>query len=511
MPRPRTAMRKIRDLLRLKFESKLSNRQIRDALGVPLTTVADQLYRAAAAGLSWPLPEDLDDAALEAMLFKPAPALSSRPVPDWNRVHQELKRSEMTLALLWVEYKEQHPDGYQYSQFCEYYRRWQRQLDVVLRHEHRAGKKLFVDFAGRRIPIYEPDRQRVVLEAEVFVAVLGASNFTYAEALPSQELPHWIAGHVHAFEYFGGVPEIVVPDNLRSGVSKAHRYEADLNRTYEEMATHYRVAVIPARVHRPRDKAKVEVGVQIVERWIVARLRRQRFHSLGELNLAIRGLLEWLNDRPFKKLEGSRRRLFDDLERPLLRALPAEPYKLGTWRTARVNIDYHVELERHYYSVPYQLTRQQVDARLSATTVEIFFKGRRVASHRRSFKKGGFTTDPAHMPAAHRRHLEWTPSRIVSWAKQTGPATAELAHAILESRPHPEQGYRSCMGIIRLGERYGQERIEAACQRALAARALSCRSVESILKTGLDRQPLTPGPARVHRHHANLRGPTYYH
>lgn len=510
MPRPRTAMRKIRDLLRLKFESKLSNRQIRDALGVPLTTVADQLYRAAAAGLSWPLPEDLDDAALEALLFKPVPAASTRPLPDWNRVHQELKRPEVTLALLWVEYKEQNPEGYQYSQFCEHYRRWQRQLDLVLRHEHRAGKKLFVDFAGKRIPIYEPGSERVVLEAEVLVAVLSASNYTYAEALPSQELPHWIAGHVHAFEYFGGTPEIVVPDNLRSGVTKPHRYEADLNRTYEEMAGHYRVAVIPARVYRPRDKAKVEVGVQIVERWIIARLRHRRFYSLGELNVAIRQLLEWLNTRPFKKLEGNRRQLFEDLERPLLRPLPAEPYTFGTWRLARVNIDYHIEVERHYYSVPYQLTHQQVDARFSATTVEVFFKGRRVASHRRSFKKGGFTTDPVHMPAAHRRHLEWTPSRIMNWAKQTGPATAELAHAILESRPHPEQGYRSCMGLIRLGDRYGSERMEAACQRALAARALSCRSVESILKTGLDRQPLTPTPARVHRRHANLRGPAYY-
>lgn len=375
----------------------------------------------------------------------------------------------------------------------------------------RAGEKLFVDFPGQRIPVYDRESGLLRFEAELFVAVLGASNYMYAEAFPSQELPHWISGHIHAFEFLNGCPQIVVCDNLRSGVTRAHRYEPDLNATYQEMAAHYQVAVIPARARKPRDKAKVEAGVLIAERWIMARLRHRTFFDLGELNVAIRDLLEWVNRRPFKKLPGSRQSLFEELERPALKALPQDRYEFGLWKQAKVSIDYHVEVDRHYYSVPYQLVGQVCDIRLSATTVEIFRRGRRVASHVRSYQRGRHSTDPAHMPDAHRRHQEWTPGRILRWAERTGPATAQLTQGILESRPHPEQGYRSCLGILRLGERYGAERVEAACQRALAVRAFSYRSVESILKSGLDRQPLpAQKPAPVHRRHDNLRGAGYY-
>jgi len=504
-------MRKIKEVLRLALGEGLSRRRIGAAVGLPYTTVAHYLERARRAGLGWPLP-DIDDSELEARLFNhAAPPTEIRPLPDWATVHKELRRKGVTLQLLHLEYKEQHPDGYQYTQFCRHYRRWQRHLDAVMRQEYRAGEKLFVDFAGQRIPIYDRETGTLRFEAELFVAVLGASNYTYAEAFPSQELPHWIAAHVHTFEFLAGCPEIVVCDNLRSGVTRAHRYEPDLNATYQEMAAWYRVAIIPSRPRRPRDKAKAEVGCLIAERWIIARLRHRTFYSLGELNVAIRDLVDWLNRRPFKKLPGSRLSLFEELERAVLRPLPTQRYEFALWKQAKVSIDYHLEVDHHYYSVPYQLVGQLCDLRLSASTVEIFQRGRRVASHVRSFQRGRHTTDPAHMPDAHRRHREWTPGRIISWAEKTGPATAQLAQGILESRPHPEQGYRACLGIVRLGDRYGAERVEAACQRALAVRAFSYRSVESILKTGLDRQPLhAERPARLHRHHQNLRGPDYY-
>ncbi len=512
MPRPRSAMRKIREVLRLSLADGLSRRQIGLATGLPYTTVADHLARARAAGLGWPLPDDLDDAALEARLFSSAalPPGPVRPLPDWADVHRELRRKGVTLQLLWFEYKERHPDGYQYTQFVERYRRWARQLDVVMRHEHRAGEKLFVDYPGQTLPITDPETGQIS-PAQLFVAVLGASSYTYATATASQALPDWIGAHVGAFEFFGGVPAIVVPDNLRSGVTRADRYEPEINRTYAELATHYGCAVIPARPYKPRDKAKVEAGVLVAERWILAALRDRTFFSLAEANAAIRERLAWLNERPFKKLPGSRASHFAELDRAALRPLPVRRFEYATWKQATVNIDYHVEVDRHWYSVPYQLVGQKADVRLAATTVEIFVRGRRVASHLRSTRPGRHTTEPDHMPESHRRHLEWSPGRIVRWAEGTGPATGALVAAILASRPHPEQGYRSCLGILRLGRRYGPERLEAAAARALAIGARSYRSVESILRTGLDRQPLPDAaPAAPARRHANVRGGTYY-
>jgi transposase len=513
LPRPRLAMRKVRDILRLALGEGFSRRQVGVSLGIPHTTVADHLRRAEEAGLSWPLPEDLDDKALEALLFPRGPALAKvRPQPDFGHIHKELRRPGVTLMLLWFEYRESHPDGYAYSQFCHHYRLFQRHLDVVMRQEHRAGEKCFVDFPGQRLPIYDRRSAEVAMQAELFVAVLGASNYLFAQAVASQALPHWISAHVAAFEYFGVLPRIVVCDNLRSGVTKAHRYEPEVNATYQEMAAHYKVAIIPTRSYKPRDKAKVEAGVLLAERWILARLRNRRFYSLGEANVAIAELVEVINDRPFKKLDGSRRSLFEELERPVMRPLPATRYDVAAWKLGvKVNIDYHVDVDGHYYSVPYQLVGQRVDVRLAEGTVEAFHSHRRVASHLRSWQRGRHTTDPAHMPESHRRHGEWSPGRIVDWAKRTGPATAEVAEAIMASRPHPEQGYRSCLGIIRLADRYGAERVEAACRRALVVRALSYRSIDSILKCGLDAQPLPEKrPPVVHRDHDNLRGPTYY-
>ena len=514
MPRPRVDMRKIREVLRLALGEELSQRLTSLASGVPQTTVHDYLVRAAAAGLKWPLPGDLDDAGLEALLYPPVlPAGMARPAPDWQRVHAEMRKKGVTLQLLWVEYREAHPgDGYGYSQFANLYRSWRDGIDVSMRQAHPPGEKLFVDFPGDTFPVHDPATGQVAVNAELFVAVLGASSYLYAEAFPSQELMYWVTAHVHCFEALGGCPAIVVSDNLRSAVTSSDRYEPDVNATFAEMAAHYGVAIMPARPYKPRDKARAESGVLLAERWIIARLRDRKFFSLAEANAAIRACVAEINARPFQKLDGSRAELFEQLDRPALRPLPADRYEFATWRKARVSIDYHLAADAHYYSVPYRLARQQVDVRLSAATVEVFHRGQRVASHPRSRQRQRYTTDPAHMPESHRAHAAWTPQRITEWAAGTGPSTAALATAILASRPHPQQGYRAVLGIIRLAGRYGPDRTEAACARALTLRSYSYRSVSSILSTGLDRQPL-PGESPAigpHPAHGNLRGPGYY-
>ncbi|HZD65340.1 MAG TPA: IS21 family transposase [Acidimicrobiales bacterium] len=505
-------MRKIREVLRLRHGEGLSIRRIGRSLGLPHMTVADCLGRAERAGLSWPLPEGMADDCLEARLYGPGrPAGASRPMPDFKAIDVELRRPHVTLALLWLEYREAHPDGYAYSQFCVLYRAYKAHLDLPMRQRHKAGEALFVDFAGTTIPIYDERTGQVSFRAELFVAVLGASNYTYAEALASQKLPHFIAAHVHAFSYFGGCPAIVVPDNLKSAVKRPDRYEADPNATYQDMANHYGIAIIPARRRHPRDKAKAEGGVLLAERWIIARLRNQRFSSIAQANEAIAKLLIWLNDRPFKKLQGSRHSVFVELEAPALRGLPEAAYELARFRKARVNIDYHVEVrdDRHFYSVPYRLVGEVVELRLTAGVVEVLHNGHRVASHLRRHRSG-HTTDPAHMPESHRRHAEWTPSRILSWAARSGPNTRAIAEEILARRPHPEQGYRSCLGIIRLADRYGADRVEAACGRAAFLHAYSYRSVRSILQTGLDKVPVEKPRPVGHPRHDNLRGETEF-
>ena len=513
MPRKRLSMRQVHEVLRLKWAGGLSDRQIARSLGLSRPTVANYVQRAQVTGLSWPLPDGLDEAALERLLFPPPPVKGSLAhlAPDWAHVHQELQRKGVTLLLLWQEYKAVTPEGFQYRWFCQAYRTWANQLDLVMRQHHRAGEKLFVDYAGQTLPIVNRHSGEVH-EAQVFIAVLGASNYTYAEATWTQSLPDWMGAHVRAFAALGGVPEVVVPDNLKAAVHHPHRYEPELNRTYGEMAAHYRVAIIPARSARPRDKAKVEVGVQVVERWILARLRHHTFFSLAEANGAIQQILPELNTRSFKKLPGSRQSLFEALDRPALRPLPAQPYAYAEWKRVRVNIDYHVEVEGHYYSVPYALVQQQLDVRLSAQVVEIFHKGHRVASHRRAFLKGHHSTVTAHMPAAHRPYVAWTPQRLIRWAAGSGVATARVVETILASRPHPQQGFRSCLGIMRLGKSYGAERLEAACWRALKIGACSYKSIASILKHGLDHHPLPQPPQGVPTpRHDNIRGPQYYH
>jgi transposase len=508
-------MRKIKEILRLKYACGLSERQIAESCRLGKTTVGEYLQRAEAVGLSWPLPADLDEEALEARLFaRPLPP-PSRVLPDWAEVQRELKRKGVTRFLLWQEYKERHPEGIAYPTFTVLYRQWAGKLDVVMRQEHKAGEKLFVDYAGMTLPITDPGTGEV-RQGQVFVATLGASNYTYAEVSLTQNLEDWLASHRRALEFFGGVPELVVPDNLKVGVKSPCRYEPEANPSYAELAAHYGFAVLPARVRKPRDKAKVETGVQIVERRILAPLRDRSFFSVGEANKSVWELLASLNEQPFQKLQGSRQSLFEELDRPALKPLPAEPYVLASWKKARVNIDYHIEIDGHYYSVPHQYARQQIEVRLTATTLEVFVKDKRLASHAkvadRARYKGRHTTIPEHMPEAQRRHGEWSPGRPISWAEKIGEHTALVVKHILESRPHPEQGFRSCLGIMRLSKSHPPERVEAACRRAVKLKSYSYQSIASILKHNLDQQPL-PKPQHskpTPRAHRNLRGAGYY-
>ena len=438
-------MRQVYEVLRLKWDQGLSPRKIAPSLGISRPMVAEYVRQAQAAGLSWPLPPTCDAEALGRLLF---PSVSARApatplVPDWAAVHHELKHKGVTLFLLWQDDKAATPEGLQYSWCCQTYRAWASKLDLVMRQTHRAGEKLFVDDAGQSLPVVNRHSGEVH-EAVIFVAVLGASSDTYAEATWTQSLPDWIGSHVRTFAVRGGVPEIVVPDNLTAAVTRAHRYEPVINRTYTDLAQHYGFAVIPARAAKPRDKAKVEVGVQVVERWLLARLRHHTFFALAEVNAALAPLLSPLNARPLKPLPGSRQELFEPLDHPALQPLPAQPYAYAEWKLARVNIDDHVEVEGHYYSVPYALVRQQLDVRLSASGVELFAKGKRVASHPRSPHKGRHSTVAAHMPKAHQPYAAWTPQRVIHWAATSGPATAQVVETILASRPHPQQGFRSC-------------------------------------------------------------------
>lgn len=506
-------MRKIHEVLRLSLDCGLSGRQIAQSTGIGRTTVGEYLQRFRASGLAWPLPDTLNDSELEQRLFPPLPAVPNdqRPVPDWRQVQSELRRPGVTLYLLWQEYRLVHPHGFAYSWFCEHYRQWRSTLDLSMRQEHRAGDKLFVDYAGQTVDIV--DRTTGELRpAQIFVAVLGASNYTYAEATWSQQLPDWIGSHVRAFQFLGGVSAVIVPDNLKSGVHKAHRYEPDLNPTYVEMARHYGTSVMPARARKPKDKAKAEAGVLLVERWILAALRNRTFFSLHELNRAIAQLLDKLNQRAFKKLPGSRLEQFESIDKPALRPLPAEPYEFARWKKVRVHIDYHVDVEGHYYSVPHTLVKRQLEVRYSDTTVECLHQGQRVASHVRSHLKGRHTTVAEHMPKAHREYAEWTPQRLSNWAHKTGPATASLIEAILQRRQYPQQAFRTCLGILRLGQSYGDERLEAACQRALLIGSYSYKSIDSILRKGLDRQATdTQQELELNVDHDNLRGADYYH
>ena len=500
-------MRKVRELLRLKFDLGLSDRKIATSLGVARSTVSEGLKRAAAAGIAWPLPAEFDDAALEARLYPPKAVVSELPLPDFAEVERELARPGVTRKLLWQEYKAEQPEGLQYSAFCDHLRAFRSQASPVMRFEHCAGEKCFVDYAGQTVGIV--DRQTgEIKEAQIFVAVLGCSNYTFAEASLTQSLPDWLGSHVRALEFFGGVPGAFVPDNLKSGVLKPHRYDPDLNRAYAEFAAHYGTAILPTRVKKPRDKAKVKSGVLIVERWILARLRNRTFFSIAELNVVIAELLTELNGQAFQKLEGSRLSRFRELDAPALKVLPERAYEYAQWKFAKVHPDYHIEVERACYSVPYRHIGRRVEVRITARMIEIFLEQRLIASHARLFRRGARSTIDAHRPHQHRAVIETTIERLLERAQAIGPAVAAVLKAQFQRKLHPEAALRSAQGILRLAHDFTPEALASACERALELKVFNYRSLRALIKTPA---PETDDAKQLTLVHDNLRGPDYFH
>jgi transposase len=514
-------MQKIKDVLRLHLAGGMtSRRELARVVGCSKTAVSDCLRRAVVAGLvNWPTVAELDEEELEKRLY-PSQVNSAlkgrrtRPEPDWAQIRTELARRDhqITLALLWQEYKTENPDGYQYSQFCDLYRRFEKRLSVVLRQVHRGGEKTFVDFC-EGLALIDPNTGEVTA-TQLFVGALGASSYTFAWATRSQELPVWLDCHVRMFEFYGGVTGLTICDNLRSGVTHPDRYEAEVNAAYRDLAAHYGTCVFPTRVRKPRDKGKVEAAVLVAQRWILATLRQRRFYHLEEMNVAISELLVKLNNRVMRHVKQSRRELYERLDRPALKPLPARRYEYSDWKEVKANIDYHVSFEDHFYSVPYTMVGEWFWCRATHHTVELYHKGKRITSHVRSFVKYGYSTHPEHRPASHRAHLEWTPSRLIDWGKTIGPHTAAMVEHVIRSRPHPEQGYRSALGLLRLSNRFGTGRLELACERAIAIGSAGYRTVKTLLKRRMESASLAdhaePPDATAGLGAANVRGRRYY-
>jgi transposase len=506
----RLSMRKISEVLRQRYEIKQSYRDIARSLNISTSTVADYLARSKTAGLTWPLPAEMTEQKLYDLLFLPVKATKAeRSYPDWEQVHHELHKKGMTLRLLWREYRDQHPIGLGYSQFCSYYQRYVKTITPVMRQVHKAGEKSFVDYAGMKMPWFNPATGEI-FEAEIFVGCLGASQYIYAEATATQQLPDWIQSHIHMFEYFGGVSVVLVPDNLKSGVTKAHRYDPDINANYQHLGEYYGVAIVPARAGQPKDKAKVENAVGIVERQILAPLRHHTFTSIADINAAIHQRLKEINNKPFQKMKTSRRELFELIDKPALRPLPAHRYQYAEWKHAKIHIDYHFVYDDHFYSVPHRYIHQAVEIRATSKSIECFHKNQRIAAHARSYKRYGFTTLAEHMPKAHEEQSKYSLSHIKSWAKKTGEHTVAFIEHMLASRPLPEQAYRSCYGLLRLGNRYGNDRLDIACAKALIIRATRYQQVELILKNNLEETPLHNTSTVPLSAHDNIRGANYY-
>lgn len=511
MPRPRISMRKTKEILRLALSEGLPQRQIAQSTGASKTTVQDILAKARAIGIEWEQIKDLREAAIVARLL-PSRREAAKPEPDWSYVQTELSKKGTTLLLLWLDYKQEYPEALSYSRFCQHFRDWKKTSSLSMRQHHTAGDKLFVDFSGLGVPWIDIESGEIQ-KAEVFVAVLGASSFTFAKATADQSSRSWLDCHIAALEFIGGVPAAIVPDNLRSGVSRACRYDPDTNPAYLSLAEHYQTAIIPTRAYKPKDKAKAEVGVQVVQRWILAVLRHQTFTSVQEINQFLIPLLDTLNNRIMKHRSASRRELFETIDRPALKPLPSQRFSSPEWKIAKVNIDYHIEFERHYYSVPFAFVGKKIDLKATSLAIEIYYQGERIAMHLRVRGSiGRHSTLSEHMPPAHQAHAEWTPERILGWASDTGPKTEELCRKILKSRSHPEQGFRACLGVMRLGKDYTPDRLEKACAIAIEMKSLRYRAVQDILKNEIDRKvrPLKIVPSQVIEHHENIRGANYY-
>lgn len=510
--REHTSMKKIREVLRLTYGLGLNQRQVSEGAGVSRATVQEIQGRAKVAKLGWPLNAEYTDKKLSELLFPKTYEKNpdKKVIPDWSYVAKELKQKGVTKQLLWVEYKEENPQGYQYTQFCAKYREWLKINRLSMRQNHIAGEKMFIDFSGLTIP-YTNQRTGEIKKAEVFLAVLGGSSYTFAYAVENQTIPCWIYAHIKAFDYFKGTSLILVPDNLRSAVQKTCRYEPDLNPTYREFAKHYGVAVIPARAYKPKDKAKVEVAVQIAQRWILAKIRKFTFYSLHEINEAIKPLLEELNNKKMRSINSSRLELFEQYERKSLKSLPNEHFELYEWKKAKVNIDFHIQFANHFYSAPCEMVNKDVELRITKNTIEVYSDNKLIALHKRSSLIGKYSTLKEHMPQSHQKHIEWTPERILSWASAIGESTKKCFSIIIERCPHPEQGFRSCLGILRLGKNYSEIRLEAACTRALLSNQVGFKSIKNILKNNLDKIKISDDQIEtINLHHENVRGSDYY-
>lgn len=510
MARKRLTVKKIKEVIRLKYEAGLSNRTIAGACKVSNSTVGEYLARAEAAGLVWPL-ADMGEEELYTRLFPEGKAIkqqAERPMPDWEKVKKEQKQKGVTLRLLWQEYKEEHPTGYQYSQFCEHYQRWRKSIaEPKMRKEHRGGEEMEVDYAGLKLSMTDPESGEII-PVSVFVATLPASNYIYAEAQLSQNQRNWNNGHVRAFEYFGGVVKIVIPDNLKTGVTKPNYYEPGINLAYQELAEYYQFAVLPTRVKKPKDKGKAENGVQNVERWVIAPLRNRQFFFISEIHQAVGEQLEKLNTRVMQGRGRTRRQEFEEIDLPNLRPLPEKPYEYAERKTATVHIDYHVEFDNHLYSVPYTLIHQKVDIRATDTMVEIFHQGKVAAIHPRKCSRGRYSTLKDHMPDNHRFMNEINSERLIEWSKKIGPHTSALVEATLQSRPYPQQAYRTCLGMLSLAKKQNHTNMETACQNLLEARVFSYKALQlelDFLQTRTPLQPIESLPT-----HANIRGAEYY-
>jgi transposase len=510
MTKKRTSMTNIKEVLRLKFACGLSIRKIAACTKVGRSTISEILTRFEKSKLDWPLRDNFSDSELSQVLYREKAVSQGKIMPDFAHYFVELKRKGMTKRLLWEEYVAEYQEkAYRYSQFCEHYLSWHKKQKRSMRQIHTAGDKLFIDYCGPTLPVVNPDTGEI-RNAQVFVATLGASNYTYVEGSPSQKLEHWLEAHANAFEHFGGVPALLVPDNLKAAVTKTDRYEPKLNDSYRKLANHYGIAIMPARPYKPKDKAKAENAVLIVERWIMMRLRHRVFHTFHELNLSIRELMDELNQREMKQLGASRRALFESLDKPALKPLPASRYLYTELKRAKVGPDYHIEYKRHYYSVPHQLVGQHVDLEANSRLIQIYHQGNLVAQHPSSQKEHGLSTHSEHMPSNH-RYQKWSPERLLNWGGRVGVSTREVVSYQLNTKAHPEQAYRSSLGLLNLTKKHGEVRLEQACKDALMVNKPYLQFIRNLLKNHREGLLSCDPQSTPDIQHCNVRGPSSYH
>lgn len=510
-------MTKYREILRLNSLG-FSERNIAFSVPCSRNTVSKVLKQAHELSLSWPLPEEQTDTVLEGILFpKLGTDIRTKRMPDFTHIRKELLRNGVSKKLLWTEYMEEcrlnGEEPLMYSQFCYHIQQDEQKHRATMHINRKPGEQVEVDWAGDPAHIIDPDTGEII-KAFVFIGVMTYSQFTYAEAFINEKQKSWIAAHVHMYEYFGGVAKILVPDNCKTAViHDGGWYDQQLNAIYHEMAEHYGTAIIPARVRKPKDKPNAEGSVGNISTWIIAALRNEQFFSLAELNRSIKEKLDEFNKKFFQKKEGSRLDLFRDEELPLLAPIPATSYELAEWKQATVQFNYHISVDGMLYSVPYEYIKRVVDVRVTDKTIEIFYNHNRIASHRRLYgRKGQYDTIVEHMPEDHQKYLEWNGDRFRKWAERIGSNMCKVVDAILTSKRVEQQTYKSCMGLLRLADRYSVKRLEAACEKALSYTATpSYKSIKNILTAGQDKsaseEPITE---TTQNKYGITRGAGYY-